>query len=206
MDFNAFVLSHLPPPPARVLEVGCGRTGELALALSAAGYDVIAIDPRAPQGPIFRQVALDELEDPGPFGAAIAGRVLHHVEPLGPAVEKLALLAPLLLVDEFAWDRLDTPTKEWYERQHRTLTAAGAEPSGPADLNLWREEHADLHPSGVVRAALAEEFEERVYEDRPYFYRWLEDPSSEALEEALIDAGAIRALGYRLVLERRARA
>ena len=57
MDPVAFVLSALPPPPARVLEVGCGA-GELAFAIDAAGYDVVAVDPRAPAGPIFRQTTL----------------------------------------------------------------------------------------------------------------------------------------------------
>jgi hypothetical protein len=203
MDFNAFALSHLPAAPARVIEVGCGKTGELALALEAAGYDVLAIDPRAPEGAIFRRITLEELDDPGPFDAAIAARVLHHVTPLEPAVEKLSGLAPLLLVDEFAWDRLDRPTKGWYEERRRTLEAAGTEPGGPADLDAWRQEHADLHPSGMVRAALAERYDERVYEDRAYLYRWLQGPSSEALEQTLVDSGAIRPLGYRCILERR---
>jgi 2-polyprenyl-3-methyl-5-hydroxy-6-metoxy-1,4-benzoquinol methylase len=42
-----FVLDHLPAPPSRVLEVGCG-SGELALHLAAADYEVVAIDPEAP--------------------------------------------------------------------------------------------------------------------------------------------------------------
>jgi len=42
----AFVRGALPPPPARVLEVGAG-SGELAAALREAGYDVVAIDPAA---------------------------------------------------------------------------------------------------------------------------------------------------------------
>ncbi len=45
------------PPGTRVLEVGCGE-GRLAAALADAGYEVIAIDPRAPVGHIFRQVRL----------------------------------------------------------------------------------------------------------------------------------------------------
>lgn len=185
-----------------MLEVGCGR-GELALALAAAEYDVLAIDPRAPVGEIFRQLTLDVLDDPGPFDAAIAGRVLHHVDPLEPAVDKLAALAPLLLVDEFAWERLDPPTQDWYEGQHRMLVAAGREPSGPPDLDGWREEHDDLHPSDVVRAAVGRRFEERVLEWRPYLYRWLEGPASEALEQALIDAEAIQPLGYQWAGRRR---
>lgn len=202
MDFTAFVLSHLPPPPARVLEVGCGRGGDLANALDAAGYEVLAVDPRAPAGPIFRQITLEELDDPGPFDAAIAGRVLHHVHPLEAAIGKLAQLAPLLLVDEFAWERLDLPTQEWYEGQHRSLVAAGQEPKGPPDLDQWRAEHADLHPSDTVRAALCAHFGERVLEWRPYFYRWLDGSASEEREQQLIDADAIKALGYQAVYVR----
>src|SRR5215211_100005 len=61
MGFTAFVLSHLPPPPRRILEVGCGR-GDLALALSGVGYDVVAVDPDAPTGAIFRNVTIEELD------------------------------------------------------------------------------------------------------------------------------------------------
>ena len=35
---------HLPPPPARVLDVGAGQ-GTQALRLTAVGYDVLAADP-----------------------------------------------------------------------------------------------------------------------------------------------------------------
>lgn len=178
----------------------------MARALDAAGYEVLAIDPRAPAGPIFQQTTLEALEDPGPFDAAIAGRVLHHVHPLEPAIEKLARLASALLVDEFAWERLDRPSQEWYEGEHRALAAAGREPKGPPDLDQWREEHADLHPSDIVRAAIGAQFEERALEWRPYFYRWLEGPGSEETEQELIDSEAIMALGYQAVYVRVCRA
>src|SRR5438034_328364 len=109
MDFTEFVLSHLPSPQCRVLEVGCG-TGELARALAARGHDVLAIDPEAPQGPIFRRTTIEELDDPGTFDAALASFSLHHVTALEPVLDKLAVLLAtheLLIVDEFGWDLLD---------------------------------------------------------------------------------------------------
>jgi SAM-dependent methyltransferase len=196
MDFATFVLSHLAPS-SRVLEVGCGKTGELAHALDAAGHDVVAIDPRAPAGRLFRQVTLEEFDDEAPFDAAVCERVLHHVEPLQPAVDKLARLAPRIFVEEFAHERLDEPTRDWCEGQHRMFAAAGAEPQGPGDLGRWREEHSGLHPSEVVLAALDTRFERTHCEDRPYLYRWLRGPNSEVLEQTLVDARAIRPLGLR---------
>ncbi|MBA2331336.1 MAG: methyltransferase domain-containing protein, partial [Actinobacteria bacterium] len=48
-SFVEFARRHLPTPPARLLEVGCGQ-GELTTALAVAGYDVLGIDPAAPLG------------------------------------------------------------------------------------------------------------------------------------------------------------
>jgi hypothetical protein len=197
MDFTEFALSQLPEPPRRVLEVGCGHEGGVAAALDAAGYEVLAIDPEAPEGPLFRRVTLEELDDPGPFDAVVAGRVLHHVLPLAPSLDKLAGLAPLLILDEFAWNHMDEPTVDWYEAQHRLLRAAGREPKGPPDLTEWRARHADLHPYETLRGEIDSRFEERHFEWRPYFYRWLGGPASESLEEGLIAARAIRPIGWR---------
>jgi hypothetical protein len=169
----------------------------VAPALADAGYDVLAIDPRAPAGPLYRQVALEELDDPGPYTAVVAGRVLHHVHPLGPALDQLAGLAPLLILDEFAWNHIDEPTVQWYEAQHRLLVAAGREPTGPPDLTEWRSRHTDLHPYETLRAELAARYDERHFEWRPYFYRWLGGPATEELEQGLIDADAIRPIGFR---------
>jgi len=94
-------------------------------------------------------------------------------------------------------ERIDAPTREWYEAQHRLLVAAGADPLGPSDLRDWAARHPDLHPSHVVLGKLDARFETRYLEWRPYLYRWLGDPATEELERGLIDAGAIRALGFR---------
>jgi SAM-dependent methyltransferase len=199
VDFTEFALSQLRAPPRRVLEVGCGYEGGVAPALAAAGYDVLAIDPDAPQGPLYRRVTLQDLDDPGPFDAVVAGRVLHHVHPLGPALDKLVRLAPLLILDEFAWNHMDEPTVKWYESLRRKLEADGHDPAGPPDLAEWRWRHSDLHPYETLRAELDARYVERHFEWRPYFYLWLRDPDTEAVEEALIASGVIRPIGFRYV-------
>jgi SAM-dependent methyltransferase len=139
-----FVLSQLPPTLARVLEVGCGE-GELARGLAAARYDVVAIDPEAPDGPIFRRTTIEAFADPGLFDAVVASLSLHHVHDLGGVLDKLVrLLDGPLILNEHAWDRLEPMTPE------------------------WEEEHAGLHGYAQMRPELDARFEERFFEWRPY--------------------------------------
>jgi hypothetical protein len=194
-DFATFVFEQLPPPPLRVLEIGCGSEGGLVELLAERGYDVLGVDPHAPEGERFVRAEFQEID--GEWDAAVAGRMLHHVEPLGESLDYLASLAPFLVVDEFAWNRIDSAAQEWYEQQYRMLRAAGAVPYGPPSLDEWRERHPDLHPDDVVLRELRARYDERVFERLPYMHRWLGGPSSEALEQTLVDAGAFPAIGYR---------
>ena len=166
MDFTAFVLQELPQPPARIIEIGCGDEGGLVPALVAAGYDAIGVDPRAPAGERFRQCDFREVT--GAFDAAVAGRVVHHLFPLGEALDHLAALAPVVVVDEFAWDIIDPELQAWYEAHHRPSSP------GPASLAEWRSRHAhELHAHDAVLAALRARWDERVLNWVPYFPRWL---------------------------------
>ena len=195
--FVDYVRGQLPPAPARVLEVGCGEEGGVAPALAAAGYDVLAIDPRAPEGPLYRRVSLEELDDSGPFDAAVAGRVLHHVDQLAPAVEKLARLAPLLILDEFASDRIDAAARDWYREQYRNLAVGRAAPRAPRDLEEWAAAHPGLHAYETLRRELDVRYDERDFRWGPYLYRWLRDPVTKMHEEELIAAGALQPIGFR---------
>jgi SAM-dependent methyltransferase len=194
-DFATFVFDQLPPAPRRVLEIGCGSEGGLVDQLVAHGYEAIGVDPNAPSRERFVQADFQTLD--GEWDAVVAGRVLHHVNPLDESLDKLARQAPLLLVDEFAWNLIDAAAQDWYEGQHRMLRATGADPYGPASLDEWRLRHQGLHSEDVVLRALRDRYEEIAFERVPYMHRWLGGPSSEALEQSLVDAGAFPAIGYR---------
>lgn len=201
--FLDFVREQLPPPPVRVLEVGCGQ-GALTTALAVDGYEVLGIDPLAPPGDLFRRVLLEDLEpEAGPFDAVVAAFSLHHVTDLDRAIDRIVeLLRPggLLVLDEFGWDLADEPTFDWLYGQRRAL-AAGGHGEAPASLEAlrqeWAAEHLGLHGFEALRTAVDARFEEREFARMPFFHRQLGGVATEVLEQALVDAGGIQALGFR---------
>jgi 2-polyprenyl-3-methyl-5-hydroxy-6-metoxy-1,4-benzoquinol methylase len=194
-DAIAYVRAALPPPPARVLEVGAGG-GELAATLAAAGYDVTAIDP-AGEPPVL-PVALEDLDaPPRSFDAAVAMVSLHHVVPLGRSLRRLSEVlrhGARLVVDEFAVERLDERAAAWW------LGHAGAD-RDPAHHVAEMREH--LHSLAHIREELAAWFDLGEPVPGAYLYRWKIDPALRAEEEAAIAAGVLPATGARFVAVRR---
>jgi SAM-dependent methyltransferase len=199
-DVHAFVRANLPSPPARVVEVGAGD-GELAGALSEAGYAVIAIDP-APAGANVRAAALVELDVPAAsIDAAVAVVSLHHVDPLAESVRHLAeALKPggMLVVDEFDVGAFGERTAAWWVEQRRSL---GADVHTTA-RELVREHRAHLHPLQSIVQALDPHFRVGIPVRGPWLYRWDLGASFRAAEEDMIARGRLPAVGARFIASR----
>jgi len=197
VEVAAFVRANLPAPPCRVLEVGAGE-GELAAALAVAGYAVTAIDPD-PRGDNVQAVPLAALDaDAGSFEAAVAIRSLHHVDPLGPSLQRLAeVLEPgaPLVIDEMDVAAFDRRAADWWLRQQ----AARGEAPDKTSEQLVHEHRAHLHPLDAILEALAGWFTVGTPVRGPWLYRWDLGPSFRAEEETLIASGELPAMGARMI-------
>jgi len=199
-ELQAFVRAALPPPPARVLEVGAGR-GELAVALSDAGYEITAVDPAAEPGGIVQPRPLLEVE--GSFDAAVSVVALHHIDPLEESCAHLATMLPpggQLVVDELDIDRYDERAIRWWSSQRQALGVEEDE-HVPSDILGHMREH--IHPLERVLAALAPHFDFGRPVPGPYLHRWELRPSLYAAEVDLIADGLLPAVGCRLIATRR---
>jgi len=153
-DLLAFVRAALPAPPAHVLEIAAGD-GELAAVLTAAGYQVTAIDPVAEDGSHVKRMTLLKVD--GHFDAALSVVALHHVQPLKASCAHLAsLLAPAgrLVIDEIDAACVDERAAAWWLGQRRAL--GDEEDEDPLSLVAGLREH--VHALSTICDAL-----------RPYF-------------------------------------
>jgi SAM-dependent methyltransferase len=89
---QAQILKWMGPPPARILEIGCGM-GEFALGASRQGYDCVGIDVseerirrlQALESPTLRFVRVDGRPQlpfgDGSFDFAVSMQLLEHLHP-----------------------------------------------------------------------------------------------------------------------------
>jgi SAM-dependent methyltransferase len=212
-----FVRDQLPPAPARVLEVGCGTLGGFVPALTDGGYEAVGVDPEAPEGDHYRRVEVERYEPPGPVECVVASTSLHHVADLDEVLDRLAgLLVPggVLVVAEWAWERFDEPTARWcfarlvppgggdeptWLHRHQERWAASGQP-WDAYCRAWAKEEG-LHPGEAILRGLDARFSRRFSTEGPYFFADLA-ATSEAEEQAAIDAGKIQAGGIRYAATR----
>ncbi len=111
-----FVREHLPPPPCRVLDVGCGPVGGFVPPLRAEGYDAEGVDPEAPDGPFYHRVQFERYDARQSAAAVVASNSLHHVSDVEAVVELITRrldAGGVLVVAEWAHERFDEATARW---------------------------------------------------------------------------------------------
>jgi SAM-dependent methyltransferase len=198
-ELLAFVRASLPEPPARVLEIGAGR-GELAIALSTAGYQMTAIDPGAEPGIQVRRQSL--LEVSGVFDAAVAVVALHHVNPLEESCAHLATMmepGAKLVIDEIDVDRYDERAAGWWLEQRRAL--GFSEDHDPGRMVDGLRDH--IHTLNAIQEALRPHFEFGAPIPGAYLHRWELQPALIEAEIDLIAKGLLPAVGSRQIATRR---
>ena len=212
-----FVRGQLPPAPATVLEVGCGTLGGFVPALGEGGYQALGVDPEAPEGSDYQRIEFERYSSPNPVDCVVASLSLHHVADLEAVLERLAArLVPggVLVVVEWAWERFDEATARWcfarltapapgaapgWLHKHQERWAASGQP-WDGYLRAWATEER-LHPGEEIMRGLDARFDRQFYVEAPYFFADLAD-TSEAEEQAAIDAGLIQAGGIRYAATR----
>ena len=209
------VREHLPPPPARVLELGCGGHGGFVPLLLADGFDAIGVDPAAPDGPPYVRAEFERADLPTSLDAVVASLSLHHVADASATIERIAAVlkpAGTVVVVEWARERFDEATAYWcFERlgpdeaptwlhRRRDEWQASGE-TWPRFLANWAAAEG-LHRGDDIVAQLDARLRRRLLAFGPYVFPDLAD-TSEAEEQAAIDAGRIQATRIHWVGENR---
>jgi SAM-dependent methyltransferase len=185
-----FIDRWLPPPPARLLDVGCGD-GRLTRRLRTVGYESVGLDPDAPFEAGFLRLGLEELRCSEPFDAAVAIRSLHHVDDVDRAVAGLARCLPpagRLVVFEFAVENV-TDATEWWLNDHAL------------PLPVAEAHRNEILTFAAVDAALARFFIPLAREPATYLAREADRPDLEPEEEDAIRAAMLPASGIRSAYE-----
>ena len=195
---------YLPPAPAFIVEIGCGRLGGFVPRLRDNGYEAVGIDPVAPDGSGYRQIEFEHSDLARPLDGVIACTSLHHVTDPGQVLDKVAgALAPdgRVIVIEWDWEGFDEATARWcfgrlggsggdswLARRYDDWMASGRtwEDYFPA----WAHQHG-LHGARRILRDLDGRFQRISCTRGPYFFSELFE-TSEADELEAINAGRIQ--------------
>ncbi len=202
-----FVRDHLPKPPARIVELGCGEAGGHLAALLNAGFDAVGVDPEAPERPGYRRIAFEDYVPDAPLDAVIASLSLHHVADPGTVLDHVCdVLAPgaTLVVVEWISECMDEATAQWCFHHHvrdpahpgawlAELRSEWTESALSWDVffRCWLDRHG-LHSASTIRRALDARFVTTHASSGPYYFPDLLDVDATD-EQSAIDAGTINA-------------
>jgi SAM-dependent methyltransferase len=177
--------------------------------LHAGGYQVVGVDPDAPEGTNYRRVEFERSELPRQVDAAVACTSLHHVADPGLVLDKIAQrLAPqgAVIVVEWDWERFDETTALWcFARlgrpepegwlHHRRDEWATSGLGWGDYLRTWANQDG-LHAGRMLLHELNQRFVQQVCYYGPYFFSDLVG-TRETDEQATINAGRIATLSRR---------
>lgn len=197
------VQEHLPPRPATIAELGCGRLGGFVPRLNQGGYEALGIDPQAPEGPDYVRAEFEHTDLPSPLHGVIACTSLHHVADPGAVVERIAAaLDPegVVVVVEWDWEEVDEASARWaferaepdswLSRRREGWSASGQ--SWERYFRSWAGEHG-IHGAPELLRELDARFQRVACQRGPFFFADLID-TSEADESEAIASGEIRAV------------
>jgi SAM-dependent methyltransferase len=212
MDFSTIAVPHtlahltplLPAPGARVLEAGCGR-GALAAALADLGYSVTGVDRSAAMVAATAErgvpaIQADILDVSGEYDVVLFTRSLHHAENLDDILaHAAALLAPAgrIVIEEFAWERVDRAAAHFVHDNRAMLVATGlfdAEPIEGDLLEEWVEGHRSLHKGSTMLAALGRVGSGLTTVSASILWRLVDGRSGAWIEPATRAADALNAI------------
>ncbi len=145
-DIYRLVDSFLPDRKLRILDVGCG-SGFLSLELVRNGHDVLGIDLdknlvkkakqtmmtdpyRSKRGSLEYLVSdISEWKDHGKiFDVVIFNRSLHHIAKPSRALDKVRQILSVrgrIICLEYAYDRFDRRSANWFYHVRRIMEQAG---------------------------------------------------------------------------------
>ena len=107
--YQRAIIDLLPPPPARILDVGCG-TGELSKALQAIGYEVEGLSPDVNHvasysekvGQPFHHCLFEDFEPQHPFDVVIMSESCQYIR-----LDKLFSVLDAAMTQEAVWIVVD---------------------------------------------------------------------------------------------------
>jgi SAM-dependent methyltransferase len=210
------VRGWLPAPPARVLEIGCGRHGGFVPRLSSSGYNVTGVDPEAPEGVEYRRIQFEHAGLRSVFDVVVASTSLHHVADPAAVIGRIESLladAGMVVVVEWAWEDFDEPTARWcFERLGSDVDAGWLQrrrddwlASGQGwkpYLRGWADTER-VHSSAALLRLLDRSFDRQHLSRGAYVFADLAGTSEED-ELAAIEAGEIHAMRVDYVGRKRA--